>query len=452
MADENKPTVEDIDGPIEIKQTQGAHKQRVGVSRNGLAIAGMLGLAVVGLVGIGIINAGPSGDTDSKGSSGSTDMPGQNPAISVAKMADEAEAKRQAETPSVPDGLQVRGGEQKKQKQVGGAPQQQTPRELHEAWLEKKHYERIQGKMLAADLALTAELNKGGGGGTIRQGAPSAVAMTDEASNPLARLAGIRSAAHNSALAGQGPTMQQPAPGAVAANPNPAGMLAVGGDPNVAAQLRNREFLKEAAEAGYLPERIKPKIGQHELAAGSIIPAVMLSGINSELPGVITAQVRQSIYDTFDENTLVVPQNTRIVGRYSSQVAYGQERVLVAWDELILPNGNRINLRGMSGGDGLGQAGFADQVDTHFWRVWGSSIMVSMLGVGVQLSQPQNSSVNNSPTASQQAAGAAANSLNQTGSKVLEKNMNTAPTLTIRPGYTFNVVVNKSINFPAYRD
>lgn len=450
MADEKNQAVdvEDIDGPIEIKQTQGAHNQRVGVSKNGLVIAGVLGLAVVGLVGIGIINAGPSSDSiSSKASSSTTDMPGQNPAISVAKMAAEAEAKRQAETPAAADGLQVRGGESSPN-QVGTAPQQQSPRELHVAWLEKKRYERIQGRILAADLALTAEMSKGSGGGLIRPSA-SVPAKPDEVSNPLARLAGIRNAAHNSVLAGQAPTMLA-APGAAVVNP--AGMLAASSDPNVAAQMRNREFLKEAAEAGYLPERVKPKMGQHELAAGSIIPAVMLTGINSELPGVITAQVRQSVYDTFDENALVVPQGSRIVGRYSSQVAYGQERVLVAWDEMILPNGNRINLRGMAGADGLGQAGLNDQVDTHFWRVWGSSLMVSMLGVGVQLSQPQNSSVNNSPTASQQAAGAAANSMNQTGSKVLEKNMNTAPTLTIRPGYAFNVIVNKSINFPAYLD
>ncbi|GAB1394102.1 hypothetical protein MASR1M60_22660 [Rhodocyclaceae bacterium] len=450
MADEKKQAVdiEDIDGPIEIKQTQGAHKQRVGVSKNGLAIAGALGLAVVVMVGAGIINAGPSGGTDSKTSSGSTDMPGQNPAISVAKMAAEAEAKRRAEAPPV-DGLQVRGSESSPTK-VGTAPQQQSPRELHVAWLEKKHYERIQGRILAADLALTADVSKGGGGGIRPVAAPGAA--SEDMSNPLARLTGLRNTAHSNAMAGQVPGMlaAQGAAGVVSANP--ATSLAAGGDPNVAAQLRNREFLKEAAEAGYLPERVKTKMGQHELAAGSIIPAVMLTGINSELPGVITAQVRQSVYDTFNESALVVPQGSRIVGRYSSQVAYGQERVLVAWDEMILPNGNRINLRGMAGADGLGQAGFGDQVNTHFWRVWGSSLMVSMLGVGVQLSQPQNSSVNNSPTASQQAAGAAANSMNQAGSKILEKNMNTAPTLTIRPGYAFNVIVNKSINFPAYLD
>jgi type IV secretion system protein VirB10 len=320
-----------------------------------------------------------------------------------------------------------------------------SPSEQHEIWIEKKKYERIQGRILAADAAVTSDLTKSG----VSSGSGIQPVASDD---PIARLAGFRNVAHAN-VAGKVPAMLA----GTGANPtagtpgSQVGLLATGADPAVAAQLRHREFLKEAVDAGYLPETVKPRVGQHELAAGSIIPAVMLTGINSDLPGTIIAQVRQSIYDTNDESMLIIPQGSRLVGRYSSHVAYGQDRVLVAWDDMIMPNGNRINLRGMSGADGLGQAGFHDQVDNHFFRIWGSALMVSALGVGVQLSQPQNSSVNNSPTASQQAAGAAANSLNQAGSKVLEKNMNISPTLSIRPGYTFNVIVNKSIVMPAYR-
>jgi len=458
MADEKKAdVVDDIDAPVAIKSTSAIN--RVGVSAKGLGIAALIGTALVFVVGIGIMNAGPSGiNQSSSKSTDALDMPGQSQAVNVAKIAAEVEARRQAEqaqdASSSDGGLQVRGqGQTPATATISGGPNaqaQMSPREQHETWLEKKKYERIQGKILAADAALTADLAKNGGVSSGGGGIRPVVSGEDMNTNPLARLAGIRNAAHANAAAGQVPAML--ATGANPAAGSQAGLLATGGDPNVAAQLRNREFLKEAAEAGYLPETVKPRMGRHELAAGSIIPAVMLTGINSDLPGIITAQVRQSIYDTFDESTLIVPQGTRIIGRYSSQVAYGQDRVLVAWDEMIMPNGNRVNLRGMSGADGLGQAGFNDQVDRHFFRIWGSALMVSMLGVGVQLSQPQNSSVNNSPSASQQAAGAAANSLNQAGSKVLEKNMNISPTLTIRPGYTFNVIVNKSVVLPAYRD
>lgn len=451
----NDEKIDDIDRPIELKQTKiAAAIGRVGVSGRGLKIGAAVAAAVVAVIGFGITQSGPSKEKSRVEESNTTDMPGQSQSYSVIKALAEADAKRAMESPEElpppPEGggLQVRGMEQ----QPGGpgagpnAQALQTPDEQHKMWLEKKRYERIEGRILAADLALTADLSKGGAGtmGGIRLGGGGA---EGDPADPLARLAGIRSAALNSVPPAQAPGI--PAiPGLGLANP---ANLQLGGDPNVAAQERNREFLKEAAESGYLPEMVKPRMGRHELAAGSIIPAVLLTGINSDLPGVITAQVRQTVYDTFDESTRIIPQGSRLVGRYSSQVAAGQERVLVAWDELIFPNGNRINLRGMQGGDGIGQSGFTDKVNNHFWKAWGSSLMVSLLGVGVQLSQPAGG-VNTSATIGQRATGAAADSLNQAGSKVLEKNLNISPTLTIRPGFTFNIIVNKSVVLPAYRD
>jgi len=456
MADKKTTRVDDIDAPIAVRGAPTT--SRVGVSSKGLGIAAVVGIALVVIVGFGIMNAGPGDNPGAMESAGASDMPGQNQSINIAKITAEAEARRNAEqAQSLPQplsggGLQVRGQDAT---QPGGALPSggssggvQSPRDQHNAWLEEKKYERIQGRILAADAAATSDLTKGGGaasGGGIRPVAN----MEGAGADPLARLSGARGAAHAN-VAGQIPAMLAANSGQSSAVQS--GVLAAGGNSNVAAQIRNREFLREAADAGYLPEVVRPRIGQHELAAGSIIPSVMLTGINSDLPGIITAQVRQSIYDTFDESTLIVPQGARIIGRYSSQIAYGQSRVLVAWDELIMPNGNRINLRGMSGADGIGQAGFNDQVDNHFFRIWGSALMISILGVGVQLSQPQNSSVNNSPSASQQATGAAASSLNQAGSKVLERNIDISPTLSIRPGYMFNVIVNKSIVMPAYKD
>lgn len=455
MSDEK---IDDIDRPIELKQTKIASAiGRVGVSGKGLKIGAAVAVTVVAVIGFGITQSGPGKEKAMNTAAlNTTDMPGQSQPYSVVKALAEADAKRATdaaeEFPPPQEsveggGLQVRGAEQQAVGAGPSAQSMQTPAEQHKLWLEKKRYERIEGRILAADLALTADMAKGGAGAAMGSIRPPGDIGDDQA-NPLARLAGMRSAALNSM---QPPTHGVPGAGPVHAA-NPAGALAVGGDPNVAAQLRNKEFLKEAAESGYLPEVVKKRLGGHELSAGSIIPAVLLTGINSDLPGVITAQVRQTIYDTLDESARIIPQGSRLVGRYSSQIAAGQERVLVAWDELILPNGNRINLRGMSGADAIGQAGLNDKVDNHFFRTWGSSLMISLLGVGAQLSQPQNSSYNTAPTAAQQSASAAADSLNQAGSKVLEKNMNLSPTLTIRPGYTFNVLLNKSVVFPAYKD
>lgn len=453
MSDEK---IDDIDRPIELKQTKIASAiGRVGVSGKGLKIGAAVAVAVVAVIGFGITQSGPSKEKAmADAASNTTDMPGQNQPYSVVKALAEADAKRAMEAPEeLPPppaeggGLQVRGAEQ----QLGGAGPStqgmQTPAEQHKLWLEKKRYERIEGRILAADLALTADLSKGNPTSGIRL---AGAGGEGDAADPMARLAGIRSAALNGVQPAQAPAIPALS-GLLGGAANPAN-LQLGGDPNVTAQERNREFLKEASESGYLTEMVRKRMGGHELAAGSIIPALMLTGINSDLPGVITAQVRQTIYDTFDESTRIIPQGSRLVGRYSSQVASGQERVLVAWDELIFPNGNRINLRGMSGVDGLGQAGFNDKVDNHFFRTWGSTLMVSLLSVGVQLSQPQNSSYSSAPTAASQSAAAAADSLNQAGSKVLEKNLNISPTLRIRPGYVFNIIVNKSVLLPAYRD
>lgn len=454
----NEKQVEDIDRPIELKQSKIASAiGRVAVSDKGLKIGAVIATAVVAAVGFGISQSGPDKEkTAAKTALEVSDMPGQNQPYNVKKAlaeADEAKSKRAQELTgekSTSEGgrLQVRGAEQQPVAAGPSAQQVQTPAEQHRLWMEKKKYERIEGRILAADMALTSDLSKGS------PVSPRFGEGAEGGADPLAQVASVRSAALSGIQSGLGqstPAATSQSSPTGSAKPTPVAYQA-GGDPNVAAQERNLAFLKEAIESGYLPEMVKPRLGGHELAAGSIIPAVLLTAINSDLPGIITAQVRQTVYDTFDESVRVIPQGTRIVGRYSSNVVSGQERVLVAWDELIFPNGNRINLRGMVGVDGQGQAGFNDQVNNHFFKTWGSALMVSLLGVGVQLSQPQNANYNTAPSASSQAAAAAANSLNQAGSKAFEKNLNLAPTLNIRPGYLFNIIVNRSILLPAYRD
>jgi len=227
-----------------------------------------------------------------------------------------------------------------------------------------------------------------------------------------------------------------------------------GAGPNgVYPQTQNLSFMNDQkkSENGYLTSSLTAPQGKQELFAGSLIPSVTTAGINSDLPGTVTAMVRQTVYDSRNEHIVLIPQGTKIVGQYSSSVSYGQQRVLVAWNRLIFPNGSSIDLQGMVGSDGLGQAGLYDSVDNHYFRIFGSAMLVSMLGVAAQLSQPQNTSVLNSASVGSQAAGSASAQLNTVGTNMVNKNLNIAPTLVIAPGFAFNVMVNKTMILPAYK-
>jgi len=198
----------------------------------------------------------------------------------------------------------------------------------------------------------------------------------------------------------------------------------------------------------YLSAERTAALSAYELKAGSVIPAVMISGINSDLPGNIIAQVQNNIYDTRTGNYLLIPQGAKLFGRYDSQIAYGQNRVLIAWDRIIFPDSSSITLAGMAGSDSAGYAGFGDQVNNHYARIFGSAILMSFLEAGAQLSQPQNTTTNAAPTASQVIGASVGAQLAQTGNQLIQKNLSIQPTIEIRPGYTFNVMVNKDIIFP----
>jgi type IV secretion system protein VirB10 len=315
-----------------------------------------------------------------------------------------------------------------------GNPQQLTPAQKYHQWLEEQHYKDLEGAVLAAQSAHLAKVELAAPGA-------SRLAVSDTA-DALRRLA--------LGAAPKPGDQEQTLQKALAALQGAAGQ---GGAAEPSPQQQNKGFLVAAqskGDNGYLPAAVQPPLAQHELFAGSVIPAVMLTGIDSDLPGAISAQVRQTVYDSLNPSVVLIPQGTRLIGQYSSQIAYGQSRVLVAWSRLIYPNGATIDLRGMEGADGKGQAGFHDQVDNHYFKVFGSAILMSLLGVGAQLSQPQNSGALNIPSASQQAAAATAQQLNNVGTNLLNRNLNIQPTLIIRPGYAFNVLVNQTMILPPY--
>lgn len=184
-----------------------------------------------------------------------------------------------------------------------------------------------------------------------------------------------------------------------------------------------------------------------ELRAGFVVPATLISGINSELPGQIMAQVSQNVYDTPTGKHLLIPQGSRLVGMYSSEVAYGQSRVLIAWQRIVFPDGKAMDIGSMPGGDSAGYAGFKDNVNNHYFRVFASAFLISGVTAGIAISQGGSNSVNGRPTASSAMSEALGQQLGQVTAQMIAKNLNIAPTLVIRPGYRFNVIVTKDMTF-----
>lgn len=203
-----------------------------------------------------------------------------------------------------------------------------------------------------------------------------------------------------------------------------------------------------AGDRWRLDSRVEQPRTPYELRAGFILPAILISGINSELPGQIMAQVSQSVYDTPTGKYLLIPQGSRLVGSYSSEVAYGQSRVLIGWQRIVFPDGKALDIGSMPGADSAGYSGFYDQVNNHYFRIFGSAILMSGVVAGISLSQDSNSTT----TMNQQKAGdvmsaALGQQLGQVTAEMIRKNMNISPTLEIRPGYRFNVIVTKDLTF-----
>lgn len=202
------------------------------------------------------------------------------------------------------------------------------------------------------------------------------------------------------------------------------------------------EFLKRTANKGYLQQQKQKPISKYEIKAGWIIPATLIGGINSDLPGSTMAQVSQNVYDTATGRYLLIPQGTKLVGEYKSNVLYGQQRVLSAWTKLIFPNGDTLSLEGMNGTSPDGYSGFTDEVDNHYFRIFGSAFLMSSITAGIALS---DNSSGEKETNADKAMAQALEQMSTVGSEMIKKNMNISPTLKIRPGYKFDIFVTKDI-------
>ncbi len=218
-------------------------------------------------------------------------------------------------------------------------------------------------------------------------------------------------------------------------------------DPN--SQRAKEDFFNADIKGlGYLPNKVAPQQSLYELKRGSVIPATLITGINSDLPGRITAQVSQNVYDSATGYRLLIPQGAKLFGRYDSKVSFGQSRVLVAWTDIIFPNGSTLQIGAMAGTDAEGYGGFNDKVNNHYLKTFGSAAIVALIGTGIDASIPQSSTLSTQETASDAARRNFAETFGRVAERTISRNLDVQPTLEIGPGYKFNALVDQDIIFP----
>src|SRR2546426_354930 len=217
----------------------------------------------------------------------------------------------------------------------------------------------------------------------------------------------------------------------------------------------HRRFLDTVGDArgASVSARLEPAGSPYTLRAGTVIPGLLVTGINSDLPGDLVGQVSRDVYDSRTQRIVLIPKGARLLGTYDNQIAAGEGSRLVAWTRLILPDGRSLRLPGLALKDLEGQTGAKDRVDTHWQRVFGKALLLSAISAGAQLSQPQQTSIFAPPSPGQVAAGALGQELSNVALEILRRGMDIPPTITIRPGQPFKVFLNGDLVFDApYED
>ena len=201
--------------------------------------------------------------------------------------------------------------------------------------------------------------------------------------------------------------------------------------------------------SNYISNEMQEPKSPYQIMAGTVIPVSLITGINSDLPGMIIGQVRENVYDTVTGNYLLIPQGSRLIAAYDSMISYGQDRVLVVWTRLIRPDGSSINLDSAPGTDLEGYAGLHDTVDYHWLRVLSGVVLSSALSATITKSQGETTNTEDM-SYNQLFAANAGNEINDVGQEITRKNINIQPTIKIRPGFSVNVLVNKDMILPSY--
>ena len=233
---------------------------------------------------------------------------------------------------------------------------------------------------------------------------------------------------------------------AVPSAPEPSAMSAVAEDrveldpvrdPN--GQQRKLNFISSPGPIAVNPYRLQPAASPYMLSAGSVIAASLITGLRSDLPGLVVAQVTERVYDSATGKVLLVPQGARLVGSYDSVVAFGQRRALIVWQRLILPDGSSLRIDNVPATDPSGYAGLADQVDFHTWSLLKGAAISTLLGVGSNLTFPGESDLVQAIRESTQ------QNASRAGDQLVSRNLTVQPTITIRPGASVRLVVHRDL-------
>ncbi|APH54442.1 Conjugal transfer protein trbI [Granulibacter bethesdensis] len=246
-------------------------------------------------------------------------------------------------------------------------------------------------------------------------------------------------------------SQQSPAVGQVLPNPSgtsgaPAATPPVDAGSAQNMQDRKTAFLNASTDKRTIsPDRLETAASPYVVQAGTVIPAALITGIRSDLPGQITAQVTEAVYDSPSGKYLLIPQGAKLIGQYDSSVAFGQSRVLLVWTRIIMPDGSSIVLERQPGADTEGYAGFEDEVDNHWGMLFKAAVLSTLLSVGAEagMSQDENDLV-------QAIRSGASNSISQTGQQIVQRQLNIQPTLTIRPGFPVRVIVTRDLVLTPY--
>ena len=209
-------------------------------------------------------------------------------------------------------------------------------------------------------------------------------------------------------------------------------------------QEHKQRFTEGSADARiYGGGRLQKPISPDQLMAGTVIPAALVTGINSALPGQVIAAVTEDVRDSVTGGHVLVPQGSKLLGQYDSQVAYGQRRLLLVWLRLIMPDGSSISLDKLPGSDTAGLSGLEDGVDRHWDRILAGAALSTLIGIGAELAAPDNRQDGNRIViATRQSS---QDTVNQVGQQLTRRNLNVQPTLTIRPGFPVRVIVNRDL-------
>ena len=231
----------------------------------------------------------------------------------------------------------------------------------------------------------------------------------------------------------------------------PASTAAQSADPTA---VQNRQDQKEAfltveTTQTRNSDNLQMPVSPYQVMAGTVIAGALVTGIKSDLPGDVIATVTEPVYDTATGKLLLIPQGSRILGKYNSQVSYGQSRVQVMWNRIILPDTSSLTLDNLVGTDPAGYAGLEDGVDWHWDRIFAGAVLTTLLGVGAELAAPENRQDGDRVIIA--GRDSAQDSINQVGQEMTRRNLNIQPTLTSRPGLPVRIIVNKDLVLRLYQ-